>query len=294
MVAAGEHHGRCRRPRLRVGAESAEHRIAGAERREHAHRGAGVLANERRACKPGHDLAPCIAGDVERGGQQYAPDASVGMVVPDGGQGRDADAALAAVAHELGDERGVEPRHARRVPDGVAHHRGDLDRAGRFEAERPVARVSERERRRAHRRRLEGAGVGDGPHRRLGRARHGVGADARAVGAVRRLEGIERPGPGHAQAAPCGGCGGVAYPWRRRWRLRMQHGPRAGEVDAEPERGDAPGDARERPEVFGRLGRCAPVVGDRALDAARSAGAPCERPGGLATGERRLAPRVRG
>ena len=104
VVAAGHHHGRCRRPRLRVRPERAQHRIGALERREHARGAARAFANERRPCKPRHHVGPRVGGHAHRGGEHHPPDPSVGVSVPHGGQGRDPDAVLAAVAHELGDE----------------------------------------------------------------------------------------------------------------------------------------------------------------------------------------------
>ena len=74
-----------------------------------------ALADERRTGKARHHVGPRIAGHAVRGGEHHAPDSSVGMTVPHGGQGHDPDAVRAAVAHERGDHFGVEPRRARRA-----------------------------------------------------------------------------------------------------------------------------------------------------------------------------------
>ena len=83
--------------------------------RKHGRCAVRALADERRTGKARHHVGPRIAGHAVRGGEHHAPDSSVGMTVPHGGQGHDPDAVRAAVAHARGGHFGVEPRRARRA-----------------------------------------------------------------------------------------------------------------------------------------------------------------------------------
>ena len=54
--------------------------------RKHGRCAVRALADERRTGKARHHVGPRIAGHAERGGEHHAPDPSVGMTVPHGGE----------------------------------------------------------------------------------------------------------------------------------------------------------------------------------------------------------------